>query len=158
MTCNYSEKYMDGVYNELVFMSKGAIRSIRKSLKENKKVILTNHAKERLNRDCTLKHLGRPVSKDDVKLSKLKRDNRIVEYYTRDNKIYKYTLRVGISDKLDLCVVIEPTESANKIVTLWCDDKNDNHYSTDRSKFVTRKQHFTINKYKLKNKADKNIK
>ena len=138
-------KYVDGIYNESVFMDKFAIRDIRKSLKDLPKVTLSKHAEKQLYKNKTIKHLGRAINKEEVVLSKLKRDNHIVEFYTRDNLIYKYVVRVSLTKELDMCVVIIPRIDINLVVTVWTNNKTDNHNTTNKSKYITKRQHFNKN-------------
>ena len=139
-----SVNYVDGIYNEIVFINKEAVRSIRKSLK-NYSLVISNHAKEQFTRNATLKYLGKGITEHDLRLHNIRINNRIVEYYTKNNNIYKYLLRTSASDKKDICVVISPKENVNLIVTAWIIDKEDNHCTADKSKYITRKQHMNVN-------------
>lgn len=133
--------YVDGIYNETVFVDRNAIRDIRKSLKEVREFTLTNHAREQLSKSKTVKHLGRAIILDNELYRKIRTENHIVEYYIKNNEIYKYVIRVNLNEKLDMCLVITPVEDTNLILTVWTNNKDDMHKTTDIRKYIARNQY-----------------
>lgn len=133
--------YVDGIYNEKVFVNREAIKDIRKSLKEVREFTLTNHAKSQLCKAKTIKHLGRAISLGEVLTSRVRTRNHIVEYYVKNNEIYKYVIRVSLNKKMDMCLVVLPTETTNLILTVWTNNKGDTHKSTDVRKYIAKNQY-----------------
>ena len=70
--------------------------------------------------------------------------NDVKKYNNTKWHVEKYCIRVDYNEREDLIVVISPKinkhEINNVIITMWLNDKNDNHYTLNDSKYCSKKE------------------
>lgn len=116
----------NGLYHKDIFLPK--IRLQDKPLK----VYYSLHAIDAAKND----RYGKIILPDTINFC----SGTIIEVELKNDKVVKILLRVNYSQKYDLCIVIG---SQFRVRTVWLNDKNDNHHTLNRAKYITRAEAYS---------------